>query len=199
MADLEEQLEEELHRREDQVLYQISNRKVRFEEEARAAHKKLRFGLIKWLRQSSLTNALSAPIIYSLIVPFAVMDLWVSLYQAVCFPLYRIAKVDRSRFIVIDRHRLAYLNAIEKLNCVYCGYANGVLAYSREIAARTEQYWCPIKHARRILGTHARYAQFLEYGDPTAFHDAQVRLRTELSCEDPQSPGAHIKSKESTL
>jgi hypothetical protein len=49
--------------------------------------------------------------------------------------------------------------------CVYCGYANGVIAYARKIASRTEQYWCPIKHALRIRDPHVRYAQFLEYGD----------------------------------
>lgn len=30
---------------------------------------------------------------------------------------------------------------------------------------RTEQYFCPIKHARKILGTHGRYNRFLAYGD----------------------------------
>ena len=54
-------------------------------------------------------------------------------------------KFPRSDFIAIDRHQLAYLNVIEKVNCAYCGYANGVAAYFREVAARTEEYWCPIK------------------------------------------------------
>lgn len=84
-------------------------------------------------------------------------------------PLYRISEVDRSDFITVDRHRLAYRNVIEKLNCVFCGYANGVLTYAREIAARTEQYWCPIKHASRILGTHSRYAEFLTTATQTGF------------------------------
>ena len=48
--------------------------------------------------------------------------------------------MPRGQYIVIDRHRLKYLNAIEKLNCVYCGYGNGVIAYARDIAGRTEQY-----------------------------------------------------------
>jgi len=196
MADLEKELEDEFHRREDQVLYQISNRKVRFEEEVRAAHKRLRFGLATWLRQSELRNVLSAPVIYLMALPIALLDLSFSFYQIVCFSLYRISKVDRSRFVAIDRHRLAYLNHIEKLNCAYCGYANGVLAYAREIAARTEQYWCPIKHARRTIGMHARYAHFLDYGDPADFHETQARLRLELSCEDCQSLGAHPITKE---
>jgi len=109
-----------------------------------------------------------------MVLPIALLDLSLSAYQALCFPLYRISKVDRSAFIAVDRHCLAYLNAVEKLNCAFCGYANGVLAYAREVAARSEQYWCPIKHARRTLGTHARYANFLDYGDPTGFHQAQA-------------------------
>ena len=41
--------------------------------------------------------------------------------------------------MVIDRYALSYLNVIEKLNCVYCEYVNGLIAYVQEIAARTEQ------------------------------------------------------------
>ena len=66
---------------------------------------------------------------------------------------------------MIDRQHLAYLNSIEKLNCVYCGYANGVFAYTREIAGRPEQYWCPIRHAKRVRAPHARYRHFVDYGD----------------------------------
>ena len=67
--------------------------------------------------------------------------------QAICFRSYRIPRVRRMDYIRLDRSQLAYLNWVETLNCLYCGYANGVAAYVREIAGRTEQYWCPIKHA----------------------------------------------------
>jgi len=183
MSALEKQLEDELHRREGEVLYQISNRKIHFQEEVRQAHKRLRFGLSRWLRQSRPGNVASAPVIYSLIVPIAFLDLAITVYQLICFPLYRMPKVDRRRFVIVDRHHLAYLNGIEKLNCVYCGYATGVFAYAREITARTEQYWCPIKHARKTLGVHSRYATFLEYGNAADFHTHQERLRAELERE----------------
>ena len=48
---------------------------------------------------------------------------------------------------------------------MYCGYFNGLISYVQEIAARTEQYWCPIKHARKISTIHSRYKFFFEYGD----------------------------------
>jgi hypothetical protein len=105
------------------------------------------------------------------------IDLFVTTYQAICFPIYRIPKVKRSDYLVFDRADLPYLNAIEKFNCFYCSYGNGVAAYFREVAARTEQYWCPIKHARRVRSAHDRYPKFFDYGDAEAFQQGLSRLR----------------------
>jgi hypothetical protein len=125
---------------------------------------------------------LTAPVIYSLIVPLVLLDLFVTIYQAICFPVYGIPKARRRDYLVFDRSHLAYLNMLEKLNCAYCSYANGLIAYVREIAGRTEQYWCPIKHARRVIGAHPRYALFEDYGDAEGyrkwleqFQNAQVK------------------------
>jgi hypothetical protein len=180
---LEEELQEEFQRAESHVLYEIRDRRVHFDEKVKRAHRKLRMGLIRWLRTSHPLNVLSAPVIYAMIVPIAFFDLCLSAYQVICFPLYGIRRVRRSRFIAIDRQHLAYLNAPEKLNCVYCGYANGVIGYAREIAARTEQYWCPIKHAHRILGTHSRYPLFRSYADAEDYQQHLERLRKELAAE----------------
>ena len=94
--------------------------------------------LLRFLRESSVRNVLTAPVSYSVCLPLILLDVWFSIYQRVCFPLYGVPLVRRSRYFVIERHHLAYLNGIEKLNCVYCGYVNSVLAYAREIAGRTE-------------------------------------------------------------
>lgn len=126
---------------------------------------------------------LTAPVIYSLIVPFALLDLFVWIYQRVCFPVYGISIVRRRGFFVMDRSRLPYLNAIEKLNCAYCSYANGVIAYVREVASRTEQYWCPIKHSGPVTGTHNRYEQFSDYGDAEHFPQELRTLRAALRNE----------------
>jgi hypothetical protein len=123
---------------------------------------------------------LCAPVIYSLIVPFVLLDLCVTVYQAICFPVYGIPKVPRKDYIVVDRIRLGYLNGLEKLNCAYCGYRNGLLAYMVEIASRTEQYWCPIKHSRRLKGTHRHYLEFVDFGDAQAYHDKLADLRAAL-------------------
>ena len=128
---------------------------------------------------------LTAPAIYALIIPFLLLDLFVMLYQAACFPVYGIPRVRRSDYLAFDRGQLAYLNDIEKLNCAYCSYANGLVAYVREVASRTEEYWCPIKHARRVLGVHARYGSFVDYGAGDAYRHDLERLRTEARSEEP--------------
>ena len=109
------------------------------------------------------------------------LDLFVTVYQAVCFPIYGIPKVDRKACIVFDRGRLGYLNSLERLNCIYCSYAIGICAYVTEIAARTEQHWCPIKHAKRLLAPHSRYQHFLDYGDAERYRREIQEVRSDFS------------------
>lgn len=112
-----------------------------------------------------LRHILSIPFIYALAIPLALLDSSVCLYQAIAFRLWGIAQVSRREYLVLDRHKLTYLNAVQRVNCHYCGYANRVLGFAREVAARTQQYWCPIKHATAPPAPHARYDAFLDFGD----------------------------------
>lgn len=180
ITQLEGELENEFSRARDRWRYRVEAGRVRFERDARLAHKRLKQSIPRFIRESSPLNLMTAPVIYSLIVPIALLDLWISAYQRVCFPIYGISRVRRSGFIVIDRQHLGYLNAIEKLNCMFCGYANGVFAYVREIAGRTEQYWCPIRHAKRVRGPHAHYHEFIDFGDAAGYHKRLPLLRAEL-------------------
>jgi hypothetical protein len=140
----------------------------------------MRQGIPAYLREANLLNVITAPIIYSLLLPLLALDLWVTVYQRVCFPIYGVARVPRRRYFAIDRHKLAYLNGIEKVNCTFCSYANGLIAYVREIAARTEQYWCPIKHARTIPVPHTRYRNFADYGDAHRYRNELADVRRAL-------------------
>ena len=116
-----------------------------------------------------------------MIVPLVILDLSVTIYQQICLRIYRIPLVRRSDYLVIDRHHLDNLNGIEKLNCAYCGYGNGLIAYAREITARTEQFWCPIKHARRTLDVHRRAERFFDYGDVSSYQQGSLALRRDWS------------------
>ncbi len=180
IARLERELEAEVDERRARWRYRIEAGRIRFEREVHLAHRRLKQSVPRFLRESSIPNLLTAPLIYSLVVPIALLDAWMSLYQTICFRVYGIARVRRCKYIVIDRQHLAYLNAIEKLNCMYCGYANGVFAYVREIAGRTEQYWCPIRHARRVRAPHEHYRDFVDYGDAEGYRRRLIPLRREL-------------------
>lgn len=178
--ELEDELKATLLEQQAEIRYRVEGTRIEFEKKIKQTHRQLRVGLFRWLRSSKPRNVLSAPFIYGMILPMTFMDLTLTLYQWICFRLYRIPRVQRSDYIVIDRHQLAYLNLIEKLNCSYCAYANGLLAYAREITSRTEQYWCPIKHARKMLDPHRRYLYFLPYGEAEDYHLKQRQYRRAL-------------------
>jgi len=55
------------------------------------------------------------------------------------------------------------LNSIEKLDCIFCGNFNGIIAYVQEIAALIEQYWCPVKHVGMLTKTCAHCHKFIEF------------------------------------
>ena len=150
-----------------------------FSLETRAEHLLHKISMWQHMRSTPILVILTSPLIYVCVAPFLLLDLAVAIYQAVCFPIYRIPRVERSDYLVYDRGHLAYLNAIEKVACIYCSYANGLLAYIMEIAARTEQHFCPIKHARRSLQSHSRDAHMLPYGDARAY-----RAKSALAAQD---------------
>jgi len=184
---LEDELRTALHERESRVHFTIRGKRIEFELGIRQMHQRLKRNVFRWLTTDRPQNLITGPIIYGMAIPLAILDLFVTLYQASCFPIYGIAKVRRGDYIVFDRHHLGYLNIIERFHCEYCGYASGLIAYAMEITARTEQYFCPIKHARKILGTHGHYARFLEYGDSADFHARLEEFRA-ASASQPEDP-----------
>lgn len=177
---LEDELESAFEKARADLRLRFEHDKVVFEEHVLKRHRDLKVALVQYVRSAPLMVVLTAPFVYAVLIPVALLDVVVSLYQATCFPVYGIPKVRRADYILFDRQHLAYLNVIEKLNCGYCAYANGIFAYAREIGARTEQYWCPIKHARRLLSPHASYAGFAAYGDAESYHRELEELRRQL-------------------
>jgi hypothetical protein len=185
MAEVEDDLRTALQEQERKVFFEIKGKRVEFESTVRAAHKKLKTNFFRWLVTNRPQNLITGPVIYAMIFPLMILDLCVSLYQWICFPVYGVAKVKRSDYIVFDRHQLSYLNFIEKFHCTYCEYGNGLVSYMAEILARTEEYFCPIKHAHKVLGTHARYKRFLEYGDAVDYAAKLEAYRVGLGPKTP--------------
>jgi len=171
MKVLEDELIEELQKQQEEFSYEITKQRVYFEDDVIVRHKTYAKQLLNYLSDAKLKHILTTPFIWMCIFPVVLMDITISLYQAICFPIYGIPKVKRQDYIVFDRQYLNYLNLIEKINCAYCSYVNGLFGYLQEIAGRTEQLWCPIKHAKRIKNLHSRYQKFIEYGDAKTFRD----------------------------
>ncbi len=181
---LQEGVEEEYRKAREE----LQEKQAQLAEEFLRQQKRYKIGLFRFLLRSNLLDIITAPVIYIGWVPFLLMDLFVTVYQIICFPVYRIPKVKRSDYLVFDREDLPYLNLIEKFNCFYCSYGNGVAAYTREVASRTEQYWCPIKHARRIKAAHERYPRFFDHGDAEAFRQGLNRLRRQFDEDSGKKP-----------
>ncbi len=181
---IEDEIELEMERRRAELHIDFEKKRVRFEREVLEQQRRFKMGLFKYLRRAKLRHVVTAPIIYSVLFPMLLIDLFVTVYQYTCFPLYGIPRVRRKDYFVYDRAYLGYLNIIEKINCGYCSYGNGLISYIREIVGRTEQYWCPIKHARRVLHAHPYYDGFVDYGDAEIYREELKRLRAELAALD---------------
>jgi len=169
MRSVEAEIETELARRQEELRFRFENNRIVFEDEVLRVHRAIKTRVLRYLSQANPLVILTAPVIYSLLIPIALLDIFVIIYQATCFPVYKIPQVRRRDYLIFDRHHLAYLNIIEKINCAYCSYANGAISFAREVAARTEVYWCPVKHARRILGPHPHYQGFADFGDAEGY------------------------------
>jgi hypothetical protein len=183
LRSVEAEIETELAKRSEELRFRIENRRVIFEQEVRRIHGAIKTRVARYLIDANPLIVLTAPVIYSLIVPIALADIWAMAYQAICFPAYKIPKVRRRDYLIFDRHHLAYLNAIEKINCAYCSYCNGAIAFIREVASRTEVYWCPIKHARRVLGPHPYYRGFADFGDAEGFRERLEQMKDGVKLE----------------
>ena len=183
IQELQGELEIEFKKKREEFQFTIEKKRVRFAEEVARHQRRLKIGWLRYLIRARPLNVITAPLIYSGFIPFIFLDVFLCVYQLLCFPIYGIPKAKRSDYLIFDRDDLPYLNVIEKFNCFYCSYGNGLMAYGREIAARTEQYWCPIKHARRIKAAHDHYPRFFEYGDAESYKKGLEKLRKDYVTE----------------
>jgi hypothetical protein len=178
---MESEIELEMKRKRAELQADFEETRVKFEREVLEQQRRFKTGVIAYLLSAELLSVLTAPVIYAVLVPMLLLDLFITIYQHICFRVYGIPRVKRSDYFVYDRAHLAYLNLIEKINCAYCSYGNGLMAYGREVVARTEQYWCPIKHARKVMGAHPYYTGFVDFGDAESYQSELKHLRHKLT------------------
>ena len=154
--------------------------KIIFAEKYREYNKKFKISVLKYIFFIKFKHLLSIPFIYMVFIPVVILDIVLFIFQQTCFRLYGIPLIKRSDYIVYDRAYLDYLNIIQKMNCLYCAYVNGIFSYAVEIWWRTEKYWCPIKHAKKTKWPNHNWQEyFADYWDPEGFKEC-VRKKTEF-------------------
>ncbi len=180
ITELKKEISEELEKKKRDFKYKIERGKVTFEADVLEKQRIFKQNLILYLVNAKFSSYIVSPFIYMQIIPFFMLDIFVSIYQWTNFPIYKISKVRRKDYIIFDRHKLGYLNTLEKFNCLYCSYVNGLIAYVREVASRTEQFFCPIRHAKKQQGSHDRYHLFTDYGDTESYKGKLKGIREAL-------------------
>jgi hypothetical protein len=170
-------LGEEIAQQEKDISYEIQNGYVRFEKEVLDKQKENMKNLLAWFRDIPLLHLLASPLVYGMIIPAMLFDIILFIYQQVIFRIFKFKFIKRSDYILFDRQYLGYLNSIEKLNCLYCSYFNGLMQYASAIAGRTELYFCPIKHAKKVAYQHDYYGEFFRYGDEDEYQKKLEALR----------------------
>jgi hypothetical protein len=93
LRSVEAEIEAELTKRREELRFHLENRRIVFEQEVLRIHRELKTRATRYLIDANPLMILTAPVIYSLIVPITLLDLFVMAYQAICFPICRIPKV----------------------------------------------------------------------------------------------------------
>jgi len=96
---LEVDIEQEVQRRRQQFQADFDQRKVKFEHEVLNQQRRFKQGVVNYLLTSDWRHLLTMPLIYPVLLPMLLLDVMVSLYQWVCFPLYSMPRVKRSDFL----------------------------------------------------------------------------------------------------
>lgn len=165
---------------EEKLKNEIAIEEEKLSLELLTAQKKFKENLLPYFARTPLLHFLTAPIIYAGIIPAFILEFFLFLYQLINFRVYKIAPVTRKDYFVFDRAGLEFLNSVEKINCFYCSYFNGLLGYTSEIVGRTEQFWCPIRHAQKLRFYHAHYTKFVPYGNGERYRKELTKLRDDL-------------------
>ena len=176
-------LGEEIAQQEKDISYEIQNGYVRFEKEVYNRQKENMKNLLAWFRDIPLSHLLASPLVYAMVIPAILFDIILFVYQQVIFRIFKFKFIKRSDYILFDRQYLGYLNSIEKLNCLYCSYFNGLMQYASAIAGRTELYFCPIRHAKKVAYQHDYYDEFFSYGDEDKYQEKLEEIRKQFQKE----------------
>lgn len=78
------------------------------------------------------------------IIVFFHLTIVVLLYQWTLRPLFGLERVHWANHVRLDRHRIAGLSPIDKFNCEFCGYANGLCTMLNKELDHLSRHSAPI-------------------------------------------------------
>ena len=81
ITELEDDLHKLIQEQQEEFNYRIEGTKVLFEKNIRKAQRQLRTGFFSFIRQSKPRNVVTAPVVYSVIIPLVILDAWISMHQ----------------------------------------------------------------------------------------------------------------------
>lgn len=105
-------------------------------------------------------SCFSAISCYLCIFPLVMVDVFIWQFQNIYFWGMEIPLIKRKNFVIMDRYMLGKLTIWQRINCFYCEYANGIVAYAKAVVNQTELYSCAIKHVHHPLGQNHQKAFF---------------------------------------
>ncbi len=108
-------------------------------------------------------GAIMLTISWFLALPLVLLDLYTMFYHWSYFGYFDFPKVKRADFVRFDRLNLSKLTVFQKINCLYCEYANGVIAYIKTVINCTEIYSCAIKYQYPRPGTEHHTNHFYDF------------------------------------
>ena len=170
------QIWKEYDKLKNKYWFKIDWKKIIWNKLTKKQLKKSKKSILDTLFSAQIRELLSIPFIWIMIIPAIILDIFIFIYQNTAIRLYKIPFTKRSNYIIFDRKQLAYLNIIQKINCIYCSYFNWLMQYAVEVAWKTERYWCPIKNARKKYWEHEWEKYFAEYWDVEWFKDSFCKL-----------------------
>src|SRR5688572_22939865 len=88
VREAKDDLAREVEEQQQRWHYRVRCGRVWFDKEVQRAHRRLRQSIPAYIRQGSVLSLVTAPAIYSLLLPLLLLDLWVWTYQWICFPIY---------------------------------------------------------------------------------------------------------------
>jgi anti-sigma-K factor RskA len=87
IAELEAELEAEMARRAAQLRVAFVDGRLKYEQDVLRRHRELQSSLWNYLRSARVLVVITAPVIYALILPLVLLDIFITIYQFICFPV----------------------------------------------------------------------------------------------------------------